>query len=180
MTTYIAILRGINVSGKNKILMQDLKALFESLNFKNVKTYIQSGNVIFNAAETNKKALTEQIEVALSQSFNYSSTVLVFTDKQYEHMIEDAPENFGKYPDTYKYDIIFLKEPLRSEDVKDKILTREGVDTVYVGKSVVYLSRLIEKLSQSYLPKIISLPIYQEMSIRNWNTAKKIYELVKK
>ncbi len=47
MTTYIAILRGINVSGKNKILMQDLIALFESLNFKNVKSYIQSGNVVF-------------------------------------------------------------------------------------------------------------------------------------
>ena len=180
MNRYIALLRGINVGGKNSIKMHDVKRCFESRGFSDVITYIQSGNVIFNAAETNKKALTEQIEVALSQSFNYSSTVLVFTDKQYEHMIEDAPENFGKYPDTYKYDIIFLKEPLRSEDVKDKILTREGVDTVYVGKSVVYLSRLIEKLSQSYLPKIISLQIYQETSIRNWNTAKKIYELVKK
>ena len=61
MTTYIAILRGINVSGKNKILMQDLKLIFESLHFKNVQTYIQSGNVVFEAkSEKNLATLIQQ------------------------------------------------------------------------------------------------------------------------
>ena len=77
MTRYVALLRGINVGGKNLIKMTDLKACFEALGFENVSTYIQSGNVLFSANKSNQAKLTSRIEEALSKTFNYKSRVVV-------------------------------------------------------------------------------------------------------
>ncbi|WP_276322385.1 DUF1697 domain-containing protein [Cohnella luojiensis] len=65
MTTYIALLRGINVSGQKLIKMEHLKGLFESLKFGNIRTYIQSGNVLFESAEDDPELLTKKIEQAI-------------------------------------------------------------------------------------------------------------------
>ena len=177
---YLALLRGINVGGNNIIKMADLKACLENMGFTDVVTYIQSGNVLFRAAEKDKTRLTTKIEGVLSERFNYKSRMVVVTSKELEKAIEEAPKGFGRDLDKYRYDVIFLKEPLTATEAMKNVRIKEGVDNAYAGKTVLYFSRLISKASQSYLTKIIKLPMYQNMTIRNWNTTTKLLALMEK
>ncbi len=176
-TRCIALLRGINVGGNNIIKMTDLKTCFEEMGFTNVTTYIQSGNVLFDSQGNNQIQLTQQIEKALSERFDYNSSVVLFSQQDLIQLVNNAPEGFGVSPDEYRYDVIFLKPPLTSEEALSKIKTKEGVDSVTAGDGVLYFSRLSEKSSQSYMSKMIGTAIYKEMTIRNWNTTTKLAKL---
>jgi uncharacterized protein (DUF1697 family) len=112
MNLYVSLLRGINVGGKNLIKMTDLAACFEALGFTEVRTYIQSGNVIFRADEADQAKLTSLLEEALSKIFNYDSRVVVRSCEEMKTIVTQAPGGFGSDPSTYRYDVIFLKEPL--------------------------------------------------------------------
>jgi uncharacterized protein (DUF1697 family) len=175
---YLTLLRGINVGGNNIIKMTDLKSCFENMGFTGVLTYIQSGNVLFKSAEKDKTKLTGKIEQALSDRFNYTSRIVVIPFQELKTVVEKAPAGFGKEPDKYRYDVIFLKEPLIPDDVIKKISTREGIDKAYTGVTVLYFLKLISRASQSHLPRIISLPEYQYITIRNWNTTTKLLTLM--
>ena len=166
-TQYLALLRGINVGGNNIIKMADLKACFESIGFVDVATFIQSGNVLFKAAEKDKAKLTAKIESLLSERFSYKSRLVVVAQKELKKAVEEAPKGFGKDLDKYRCDVIFLKEPLTAKEAMKKVRIREGVDNAYLGKQVLYFSRLTSRASQSYLTKIITMPMYQNMTIRN-------------
>lgn len=175
---YLALLRGINVGGKNLIKMADLKTCFEKMGFSDVKTYIQSGNVLFTSPEKNKSKLTEKLEAGLAKNFNYPIRVVLITHQQLKEVVKKAPTNFGQEPDKYRYDVIFLKEPINAQEAIKNVRIKEGVDQADGGKSVLYFSRLISKATQSYLNKIIALPIYKEMTIRNWNSTTKLLALM--
>jgi len=180
MKKYLSLLRGINVGGNNIIKMVDLKSCFESIGFANVQTYIQSGNVLFESEENDIEKLTSNVEKVLSERFNYSLKVVIVSQKQLEKIVRNAPQGFGIDMDSFRYDVYFLKEPLTVNEVIKYIKLKEGVDAIYPGDSVVYASKLISKASQSRLTKIISLPIYQNMTIRNWNTTTKLLEIMEK
>ena len=174
MTQYLILLRGINVGGKNVIKMADLKAGFESMGFANVRTYIQSGNVLIDSAEKDKLLLTTKIEAGLSKRFNFQARVAVLSQKDLAGIVKSAPEGFGADEKKFRYDVIFLKEPLTAKEAMQSVKVREGVDTAHAGKKALYFSRLISRASQSYLTKIIGMPVYQNMTIRNWNTTTKL------
>lgn len=177
---YLALLRGINVGGNNIIKMADLKACFESMDLTDVVTYIQSGNVIFKSAEKDNAKLTMKIEIGLSERFNYEARLVVITRKQLKQAVEETPSGFGKEPDKFRYDVIFLKEPLTAKEAMKSISVKEGVDNAYAGKDVLYFSRLISRITSTHLTKIVGTPIYQNMTIRNWNTTTKILALMEK
>ena len=179
-TQYLALLRGINVGGKNIIKMTDLKACFEDMGFSSVVTYIQSGNVLFRSAEKDKLKLTDRIEKELSKRFDYPSRLVIVTHKELRKAIDGAPRGFCSEPDKYRYDVIFLKEPLTSKEALKSVSVKEGVDTAHAGDHVLYFSRLISRAAQSHLTKIISLPVYHSMTIRNWNTTTKLLALMEK
>jgi uncharacterized protein (DUF1697 family) len=170
MAAYVALLRGINVGGKNLIKMPELKACFEAGGFKEVVTYIQSGNVLFRSAGSGSAALAGRIEEMLSSTFDYQASVVLRSRAQLRAVVEGAPEDFGADPDAFRYDVIFLKEPLTARVALKSVPTRQGVDEVHAGRGVLYWSRLISRAAQSRISKVISLPIYQSMTIRNWNT----------
>ncbi len=177
---YLALLRGINVGGSNIIKMVDLKVCFEGMGLADVATYIQSGNVLFKSPEQDKAKLTKRIESVLSERFRFEARLVVVTHKQLKQTVEDAPRGFGKSPDKFRYDVIFLKEPLTAKEAMKSMSTKEGVDNAYRGKDVLYFSRLISRATQSRLPRIIGLPVYQSMTIRNWNTTTKLLALMEK
>jgi len=179
-TQYLALLRGINVGGKNLIKMSDLKACFEELGFSNVLTYIQSGNVLFQSGEKDKNILTNKIEKELSEKFDYQSRLVTITHKELAGIVHEAPKGFGKDLQKYRCDVIFLKEPLTVKEAMKNVQVRDGVDNAYAGKTVLYFSRLTSRASQSYLSKIIVPPMYQNMTIRNWNTTTKLLALMEK
>ena len=179
-THYLALLRGINVGGNNIIKMVDLKACFESMGLTDVVTYIQSGNVIFKSAEKDKAKLTTKIEAGLTERFNYGARLVIVTHKQLKQAVEESPRGFGKEPDKFRYDVIFLKEPVTPKEAMKSVSVKEGVDNAYTGKDVLYFSYLLSRATQSRLPKSAGMPVYQSMTIRNWNTTTKLLEKKKK
>src|ERR1043166_4486381 len=166
MTQYVALFRGINVGGNNLIKMAELKACLESLGLADVRTYIQSGNVLFASPEADAAKLTKTIEAELSKTFTYQSRLVLRSQKQLQAIVDDAPKSFGTKPAEYRYDVIFLKEPLTAVEAVQNITPKEGVDQVSAGPGVIYFSRLTSKASQSRLPRIIGTPMYQNMTIR--------------
>lgn len=178
MTQYLVLLRGINVGGNNIIKMVDLKASFEAMGFANVRTYIQSGNVLLESAEKDKNSLTARIEKDLSKRFNFQARVVVISQKELAAVVKSAPVGFGVDDKKFRYDVIFLKEPLTPKEAMQSVKVREGVDAAHAGKQALYFSRLISRASQSYLTKIIGMPVYQNMTIRNWNTTTKLLALM--
>jgi uncharacterized protein (DUF1697 family) len=177
MTTYVALLRGINVGGKNLIRMPALKACFEENGFEDVSTYIQSGNVLFS---TSGRAadLTDRIEAMLAEAFDYVPTVVVRSQRQMQGVVAGAPKGFGTQPAKYRYDAIFLKEPLTAKTAIEAVPTNPAVDTAHAGTGVLYFSRLTAKATASRLNRIVSSPIYASVTIRNWNTTTKLLSLM--
>lgn len=92
---FLALLRGINVGGKNVITKSELKRCFEELGFGRVRTYIQSGNILFRAGENSVKTLTRAIEKELSARFSYAAQAVVLSHEQYAFAVEAAPEDWG-------------------------------------------------------------------------------------
>lgn len=176
--TFICLLRGINVGGKNIIKMEALKKSFEALGFSNVQSYIQSGNIIFSAGKKSVKTLTAQIEQKLSSDFNYSATAVVLDANDLNEVIAGAPKGFGKEPDKYSYDVLFFFHGHSPKEYFESIEIKEGVDDKYCGKKVIYFRRFISKATSSKLSKIISSPLYQVITIRNWNTTMKLSKLI--
>ena len=158
--------------------MPALKACFEGEGFRDVTTYIQSGNVLFTAGHSNHHRLTDQIEKALSTAFAYESRVTVRSFDEMKAIVKKAPKGFGGRPSAYHYDVIFLKHPLTAVEAMKSVTAKDGVDRVFAGDGVLYCSRLISKATQSQLNRIVGKPAYQNMTIRNWNTTGKLLELM--
>ena len=175
---YLVLLRGINVGGKNLLKMNDLVELFKSMGFTDVKTYIQSGNIIFKDFEKDRLKIKEKIEKALSQKMNMDIKVLIITFSEIKNIVDNKPNGFGEENKKYKYDVIFLIEPLTTKAMLKELTVKEGIDEIYEGKKVFYIKRNIEKLTGSYIKKIIKTEMWKYITIRNWNTTKKLYELM--
>jgi uncharacterized protein (DUF1697 family) len=176
---YVALLRGINVGGNNLIKMAALKACFEAGGLADVVTYIQSGNVIFTARASERATLGRRVEGLLAKSFvDYPPSVVLRTQKQMHDIVARAPAGFGKEPAKFRYDVVFLKEPLTAAVAMKSVATREGVDEAHAGVGALYFARLVSRASQSKLPKLASMPVYQSMTIRNWNTTTKLLQMM--
>ena len=178
-TVYLALLRGINVGGKNKVPMAELKACVEELGCENVRTYIASGNVMFES-NASPAELTEEIQEALPKKFKLDSElikVLVLSREQLQQVIDQAPEGFGTDPGTYHSDAIFLMGISSDEAIKI-FNPREGVDKVWQGDLVIYSQRLSAQRTRSRLSAAMSSPLYKQMTIRSWQTTATLFALL--
>jgi uncharacterized protein (DUF1697 family) len=179
MPRYVALLRGINVGGKNPVPMPALKACFEDAGFEDVGTYIQSGNVVFTGPSSSQAAMTERIERAIRRAFaHYEASVVVKSRSQMRAVVDRAPKGFGKEPTKFRYDVCFLKSSVTAKQVVAAVPTKEGVDRIWPGTGVVYFSRLTSRATSSRLNRVASLPVYRQMTIRNWNTTTRLRELL--
>jgi uncharacterized protein (DUF1697 family) len=179
VTTYVALLRGINVGGKNPVGMPALKACLEAAGFEDVVTYIQSGNVVFRTGRSGSAELTKRVEDVIGSAFpKYAASVVLRSHAQMRAVVQEAPKGYGTEPSAYRYDVIFLKPPLTARAALKQVPTREEVDEVAAGPGVLYHSRLISRATQSRLSRVVSMPIYQSMTIRNWNTTTKLLRLM--
>lgn len=178
MTRYVVLLRGINVGGNNLIKMSALKACLEKAGYEDVSTYIASGNVLLSSSEK-APALVARVEKVLAKSFDYDASVVVRSAKQMQAILASAPAGFGADPAKFRYDCLFLKEPLTSVAALKDVKTKEGVDTADPGPGVLYFSRLVAKATQSQLNRIVGSPVYKSLTIRNWNTTTKLAGMMK-
>ena len=180
MPTFISILRGINVSGQKKILMVELKALYEKLGFKNVQTYIQSGNVVFvYDGDKSNLAIAEAIENAIEKEYKFQVPVLVKQVDDLVSTIKKNPFTEEAGADPSRVAVTFLESQPSSEN----LLTLEGVDyppdrfiidglNIYIFCPESYGN---SKLSNNFFEKKLKV----RATTRNWKTINKLVEMSK-
>jgi uncharacterized protein (DUF1697 family) len=172
---FVALLRGINVGGRNKVAMADLRTAFEDGGHEDVRTYIQSGNVLFESA-SKRSSLEDGIERFLEDRFGVPLVVVVRSRDQLRTVIGRAPDGFGAK--THHCDVIFLKSPLTARKALQVVRLREDVDQVWPGTGVLYFARRSAALTKSRMSAIVGTPEYKLMTIRSWATTTKLLTLI--
>ncbi|HSX17769.1 MAG TPA: DUF1697 domain-containing protein [Candidatus Saccharimonadales bacterium] len=175
--TYVALLRGINVGGNRKVEMAKLKLTFEQLGFSNVRTFIASGNVIFNTDSTNEAELTKQIEKAIEKDFGFSVSVLLRNLLSIEKLVKAIPNSWVNDKVT-KCDVMFLWKEADSPAILKQLSSDPRIEDVkyYSGAVVWRIDR--DKASKSRMLKVVGTTLHKQMTVRNPNTVRKIYDLM--
>lgn len=175
--TYVALLRGINVGGNNKVDMKQLKAVFEQVGMTNVSTYINSGNVIFTDDRHSPQELTTILEKGIEQHFGFAVKVLI-RDKNNLQKIIDALPDAWQNDDTMKCDVMFLWESVATPEVIKQLKIIPDIDTVLYVDGAILWSVARENVTRSGMMKLVDTELYRQMTIRNCNTTRKIYSLM--
>jgi uncharacterized protein (DUF1697 family) len=177
LMVYVALLRGVNVGGTGKVAMPQLKAVFEAIGMSSVRTYINSGNVIFTTDAADNARLTKVIEDAIEQRFGFAVRVLVRDVDEIRSVVEALPMDWANDEAT-KCDVFFLWPEVDTPAVVERLDHDPDVDDVrYTPGAVI---RRVDRKSapRSRLTRVVSTPLYQQMTIRNCNTARKLLELM--
>ncbi len=173
MKTFIALLRGINVSGHKKILMTDLKNLFEKEGFQNVRTYIQSGNVIFHSLAKAKDCETLIFE-ALKTKYGWEVPVLVKTALEIEKILENCPFSEEKKAKSY---FVLLQSIPSFENVSITESISYPNEEFLIANSCVYLYSELgaskAKLSTNFFERKLKV----RATARNYRTMRKLLEM---
>jgi Uncharacterized protein conserved in bacteria len=175
-TGFVAFLRGINISGKNKIVMSDLKTEFEKLGYAEVSTYLNSGNVMFSSEVVDKKQIRYNIEKMILNSFEVAVPVYVIEMEKINHIFEAAPLWWGT-SDKNKYDnIIFILSDDTPEMVVDLIgPVSEMLEKIQIFEDIIFWT--FDKLSYrkcNWWKKTAKAGIAEKLTIRTANTIKKL------
>jgi uncharacterized protein (DUF1697 family) len=176
METYVALLRGINVGGNNKIDMKELRGAFEKMGFHSVKTYINSGNVIFQSHVNDRNNVERTIEDSLETAFGYKASVFVRSRQDIADVIFNFPPVFAS-PE-WKHNIIFLSGVINSPDILKNYTLREGNEVNSFSDGVLYWSVRHDAGTRALMYKLSSKPEYQEMTVRSPGTVNKIFSLM--
>lgn len=174
---YIALLRGINVGGNNKVNMGRLKSCFESAGMRDVRTYLNSGNVIFQHESLGTESLTDTLEKAIVDEFGFGVIVLLVDADTFARVREALPDSWTNDQNS-RCDVMFLWESIDSPDIVEQLPFKpEIVDITYVPGAVLYrIDR--SNVTRSGMTKIIGSKIYKQMTVRNCNTVRRLAELV--
>jgi uncharacterized protein (DUF1697 family) len=178
MAAHVALLRGINVGGNHVIPMAALATSFESLKFSSVKTFIASGNVIFGAREQDLRTLEAKIERALAKDFAYDGKVVVKSHVEMDAIIRGMPRGWDRPSAAQRYYVIFLRAAVDRAAIVDELAPRAGVETLDYRPGVLYWAAKRAELGKSRVAKLNQSKLYQDVTIRNLNTTRKLGELV--
>lgn len=174
---YVALLRGINVGGNNKVPMRELKAVFEAAGMSDVRTYINSGNVVFTTSESDRLALTANIESAIVEHFGFGVSVLVLDIEQIRSIVARLPDAWANN-DAMKCDVVYLWDEIDSPAVLDELRFRPEIEDVFYTPGAIIHRIDRANATKSGLPRVVGTPIYKQMTVRNCNTARKLLELM--
>jgi uncharacterized protein (DUF1697 family) len=174
---FVALLRGVNVGGSNVVSMAQLRAVFEEAGFGSVRTYINSGNVIFSTDETDREVLARRAESGIAERFGLHVRVLLRDAAEVAAIVAAIPCDWAN-DDRQKCDVLFLWPEVDRPAIIDEVGARLGVDDLrYVaGAMISRVSRA--DVGRSGLLKLMGSPLYRQMTIRNCNTARKLLELM--
>jgi uncharacterized protein (DUF1697 family) len=180
MPAYIAMLRGVNVTGHNSIKMEQLRRLCTGLGFQRVETYVQSGNIVFQAKIENPAVLSKRIGESILDSFGFETPVIVRSSKEVENVVENNPFLKEKNVDSSKLHVTFLSEGPQNSSLKRLEGLATGQDRFYPASREIYLycpggyGRTM--LSNNAIEKMLSVTA----TTRNWRTTNVLLEMVSK
>lgn len=177
MSTFISMLRGINVSGQKRISMEDLRGLYQALNLVHVRTYVQSGNVIFDSEKQEAALLAKRIEAQIERSFGYSVPVIIREPHDFQRILANNPFLQGRDEDPAKLHVTFLYgSPSERILGQLKISSGEG-DEFAMGDQEIFLfcpnGYGRTKLTNAYFERKLDMPA----TTRNWKTVNALYQM---
>jgi uncharacterized protein (DUF1697 family) len=176
---YLAFLRGVNVGGNGLIKMSELASALSDTGLENVKTFIQSGNVLFDSPETDTAKLAALITRTIETTFKLNVDSVVFSSAAWQKVIADAPDWWGK-DSTYKHNILILTTPRDIREVMAEIgELKPDIEYLQPGDGVLYQSLSWEKFGRTTGGKLAAKPVYKQLTVRNYNTATKLAALLK-
>lgn len=175
---YTALLRGINVGGNNLIDMKLLKATFERVGMEAVITYINSGNVIFKNERHSKEAIQRLLQNAIYEDYQLDIKVLIRSFSDYTDMMNYLPDEW-KNDNDMKCDVLFLSEDINRDTLSDELKVKPQIDTVIYAPGAVIWAIDKKDVTKSGLQKLIGTNLYKNMTVRNVNTTRKIYDIMK-
>ena len=174
MKRYIALLRGINISGKNKIAMSDLKSCFIKHGFQDVVTWLNSGNVIFSTCEKDENVLTYEIEEMVKAQFGFAVSAYVILQECLKDLLKKAPEWWGQDHTEIYDNLIFVMPPSDAENIFAKI----GEPTQELEQVLICDHAIFWSFNRTnWWKKTASAGIGEYITIRTANTVKKIAEM---
>lgn len=176
MRRFIAFLRGINISGKNKVPMAELKVCFEELGFADVKTYLNSGNIAFSSEQDDKDSITSNLEQKLKETFCFHIPVFVISQKELEDVLSHAPEWWGNENKDIYDNIIFIMKPATFQEIIREIGDpKEGLEQIRDYQQTVFWSfDRKEYQKTNWWSKTASANISGMLTIRTAGTVRKI------
>lgn len=178
---YIALLRGINISGKNKIVMSELKKELTNLGYKEVVTYLNSGNVVFESDIKDKNVIKYNIQIMIKNIFELDMPIYVITSQELEELIKHSPEWWGKDNKEIYNNIIFIIPPSTYNEVFDTIGSPNEYEKIQEYKNNVFWSFELKNYRKSnWWNKTASTNISNKITIRTANTMKKVLEISKR
>lgn len=178
-TVFVALLRGVNVGGNNIISMKSLKTSFEKMGFTDVSTYINSGNILFKAKGRDARKLERKIEAMLSKEYKLGCKVVVRSFLEMASLVENLPKDWNGDSE-WKYNVIFLRHSIDSEKVLEILGPKPEIEKVVYYPGTLLWSARISDFNRTTMQKLSSQKLFQDMTVRNTNTTRKLYELMKK
>jgi uncharacterized protein (DUF1697 family) len=177
MRKYIALLRGVNVGGKNRVEMKKLTTVFENLGFTNITTYLNSGNVIFESKENQRAKLISAIESGLAKNFAFAIQVVIRDSKSIKELAAAIPATWQN-DEQQKTDILFLRDEFSNKTSVKLIEQTKDIDhVIYTGGAIIWNINRPE-YRKSGMNKFIGTALYKNMTARNVNTVRKLAELL--
>lgn len=177
MTTHLALLRGINVSGHNMIKMEALKTTLENIGFKNVQTYIQSGNVFVDSEEENAASVGFKIKQEIFRAFGHEVPVVMISKADLKNALAKNPFLKEKEVDAKKLYVAFVSVALKSEQINDLKISQFKPDEATIDGNKIFIKYAVgagkTRLDQKYIEKKLNLIA----TIRNWNTVINLLKL---
>jgi uncharacterized protein (DUF1697 family) len=174
--TYVAFLRGVNVGGKGTVSMAAIKEALVALGLSDVRTYINSGNVIFSTRASNVQQLTARIEKALEKHTSMAIKLLVMDHKTLEKMVDSIPRNWVDDKTMRTYVLLLWKE-LDDRRILDRLPIKPDVDELKYTPGAVVWRVDRENVGRSQMSRIVGTPMYKKITIRSANTMRKLNEL---
>ena len=176
MKRYIALLRGINISGKNKISMSELKEGIAELGFADVVTYLNSGNVVFSSDIEDKGILSNKIKSMINDRFDLDIPVFIILQAELKELLDNAPDWWGEDDKEIYDNLIFIMPPLSCEDVCDEIRNPKAeYEKVHSYKGAIFWSFIRKDYRKTnWWSKTASSDVSQKITIRTANTVRKI------
>lgn len=174
---FLALLRGVNVGGRNIILKDALIRCFEDLGFTGVRTYIQSGNVLFRSDETNVRAITDVVEKGLSDRCSARVRAVVFPRSRYRSAVRAAPPDWGR-SETHRHNALFtLRGITPAQALAQLPPPKADLETLSIGPGVIFWSASRQALTRTTWMRLAAAPVYQQVTIRNHRTVLRLLEL---
>lgn len=179
---YIVLLRGVNISGKNKVSMPKLKQLLEENNYQNVSTYLNSGNIIIESNINNKELIIENISKIIEFNFNIKIPIYIMTVPELEDILNNSPSWWGTTNKEIYDNLIFIIPPTTYEEVYNTIGSpKENIEQIEEYRSTIFWSFVLKDYHKStWWIKTASTSITNKITIRTANTMKKLLQLSQK